>query len=183
MEAKKMQRIVGFLVLISIVIILFPLFVKKDVSTESAATEPAIAEPAVIEPAVPMATQTAQTPPVQQPPVTQAQPITHDNLSNPPTPSKPKALPTQAVNKKSSPAWSIQLGSFRQQKNAEQLIKKLQKAGYTTYTKKTTTRKGAVYTKVFVGPTKNLSSAHQISTQMNQKWHLLGIVVPYTEKT
>lgn len=47
--------------------------------------------------------------------------------------------------------WVVQLGSFRHQQNVAQLLSKLQKAGYRTFSRTITTSSGKL-TKVFVGP-------------------------------
>jgi len=56
--------------------------------------------------------------------------------------------PAKAVNKE---AWVIQLGSFRNKSNVEELVLKLKSNGYTVFTKPIQTKKGTL-TKVFVGP-------------------------------
>jgi len=48
-------------------------------------------------------------------------------------------------------AWVIQLGSFKNKKNVEQLVQKLKKNGYVVFTKPIQTKKGSLI-KVFVGP-------------------------------
>jgi DedD protein len=57
-----------------------------------------------------------------------------------------KTLPEVANN-----AWVIQLGSFREQHNVNSLIRKLQKNGYSAFSKPIKTRHGNLI-KVFVGP-------------------------------
>jgi DedD protein len=57
--------------------------------------------------------------------------------------SPSKATPQQA--------WVIQLGSFRHQNNVDDLLSKLQKAGYTAFTKPIKTKNGNL-TKVCIGP-------------------------------
>jgi len=59
------------------------------------------------------------------------------------TKSPSKAIPEQA--------WVIQLGSFRHQNNVDDLVNKLQKEGYTAFTKPIKTKSGKL-TKVFIGP-------------------------------
>lgn len=60
----------------------------------------------------------------------------------------PKVLPLKGnVNE----AWVIQLGSFKNKKNVEQLVQKLKKNGYVVFTKPIQTKKGSLI-KVFVGP-------------------------------
>ncbi len=61
---------------------------------------------------------------------------------------KPNVLPERA---KKETAWVIQLGSFRHKNNVDELIAKLQKAGYIAFTKPIKTKSGTL-TKVFVGP-------------------------------
>ena len=56
--------------------------------------------------------------------------------------------PDKAINKE---AWAIQLGSFKNQSNVEELVDKLKANGYSVFTKPIQTRKG-ILTKVFVGP-------------------------------
>tara|TARA_R110000744_G_scaffold110165_4_gene207861 strand:+ start:4583 stop:5215 length:633 start_codon:yes stop_codon:yes gene_type:complete len=72
------------------------------------------------------------------------------------TPAPIKKLVAQTVKQAPSlaipeQAWVIQLGSFRHQNNVDELVNKLQKAGYTAFTKPIKTKSGKL-TKVFVGP-------------------------------
>ena len=48
-------------------------------------------------------------------------------------------------------AWVVQLGSFGNQKNVNDLLRKLEKAGYRSFSRKVQTSAGRL-TKVFVGP-------------------------------
>jgi len=57
-------------------------------------------------------------------------------------------LPDKAVPRE---AWEIQLGSFRHQKNVDELVTKLRASGYTVFTKPIKTKSGKL-TKVIVGP-------------------------------
>jgi DedD protein len=65
-----------------------------------------------------------------------------------PTPTVKKIMPEKASPQH---AWAIQLGSFRHKKNVDELVNKLESAGYTAFTKPIKTKNGAL-TKVFVGP-------------------------------
>ena len=56
--------------------------------------------------------------------------------------------PPKSVNKE---AWVIQLGSFKHKSNVAELVAKLQRNGYTAFTKPIKTKQGPL-TKVFVGP-------------------------------
>jgi DedD protein len=59
-----------------------------------------------------------------------------------------KNTPAKAIVEQ---AWVIQLGSFRHQNNVDELVNKLKKEGYTTFTKPIKTKTGKL-TKVFIGP-------------------------------
>jgi DedD protein len=59
-----------------------------------------------------------------------------------------KTIPSKLTGKQ---AWVIQLGSFRHKNNVNELLGKLKKNGYTTFTKPIKTKTGML-TKVFIGP-------------------------------
>lgn len=84
--------------------------------------------------------------------------------------NKPKlgGQPERAVNKE---AWVIQLGSFKHKKNVEELLTKLQRNGYSAFTKPIKTKKGTL-TKVFVGPELIKSS---IESQIPKLKKLTGV--------
>lgn len=58
---------------------------------------------------------------------------------------------TEAAGANDNAGWVVQLGSFGNQKNVNDLIRKLEKAGYRTFSRKVQTSAGRL-TKVFVGP-------------------------------
>jgi DedD protein len=62
--------------------------------------------------------------------------------------SMPINLPKKAIVKE---AWAIHLGSFKNVKNVEQLLKKLKVNGYVVFTKPIKTKQGML-TKVIIGP-------------------------------
>jgi DedD protein len=64
------------------------------------------------------------------------------------TKSKPIKLPEKAIAKE---AWVIHLGSFKNKKNVEQLLKKLKVNGYVVFTNPIKTKQGML-TKVIIGP-------------------------------
>jgi DedD protein len=59
-----------------------------------------------------------------------------------------KSKPDTANN---NAGWVVQLGSFGNQKNVNELLQKLEKAGYRSFSRKVQTSAGRL-TKVFVGP-------------------------------
>lgn len=78
----------------------------------------------------------------------------------------------------SAAAWTIQVGSFSNKNNAQQLMKKLRSKGFAAYTNEI--KAGAVaMTRVFVGPELQRDKAENILTQLQQKIGLKGVIVPY----
>ncbi|WP_448213352.1 SPOR domain-containing protein [Colwellia sp. MEBiC06753] len=71
-----------------------------------------------------------------------------------------KVVTVTAKPAKDSYAWVIHLGSFKHQKNVDELMRKLTAAGYTAFTQPIKTKKG-VLTKVIVGPELNKSDLEQ----------------------
>ena len=73
------------------------------------------------------------------------------------TENQDNSLATQTLQKDTSAeklqnqGWVVQLGSFGNLKNVNELIRKLEKAGYRVFTRKVQTSAGRL-TKVFVGP-------------------------------
>ncbi|SEA92923.1 SPOR domain-containing protein [Alkalimonas amylolytica] len=49
-------------------------------------------------------------------------------------------------------AWTVRVGSFGRVQNAEELVKRLNDAGFRTYTRQVTNNQGVQLTSVFVGP-------------------------------
>ena len=79
---------------------------------------------------------------------------TKPKTSKPNTPKQKTTAANKLKNKvvsRRETAWEIQLGSFRERHNVDNLIKKLKKHGYTAYSKPIKTRHGNLI-KVFVGP-------------------------------
>jgi DedD protein len=94
-----------------------------------------------------------------------------------------KTLVTEAIKKVPSKAipqqaWIIQLGSFRHQNNVDDLLSKLQKAGYTTFTKPIRTKKGNL-TKVCIGPELIKSSLEAQLPALKKLTHVQGKVVRF----
>ncbi|MEN3157132.1 SPOR domain-containing protein [Alkalimonas sp. NCh-2] len=56
---------------------------------------------------------------------------------------------TQALTER---AWTVRVGSFGRVQNAEELVKRLNDAGFRTYTRQVTNSQGVQLTSVFVGP-------------------------------
>lgn len=86
-----------------------------------------------------------------------------------------------AADPQDSAGWVIQLGSFRHQKNVRELINKLDKAGYRTFSRPVQTPSGEL-TKVFVGPEIDQEKLKSALPHLNEITKLKGRLTPFTIK-
>lgn len=75
-------------------------------------------------------------------------------------------------------AWTIQLASFSQRANAQQLIKQLRAKGFAAYLHEAKTKENLVC-RVFVGPELNRKKADSLAQKLHSEFHLKGVVVKY----
>lgn len=85
-----------------------------------------------------------------------------------------------AVVKRAEPAkaWTVQLGSFADKKNALKLIKRLRGKGFAAYINQTKGSHGTI-TQVFVGPELKRDKAEESVKRLQQLFGLAGVVVKY----
>ena len=103
-----------------------------------------------------------------------------------PTPPKAPAVTPPAVSTvtttTSTPAqtaWSLQLGSFTHEANANKLAKRLQTKGFAAYTQKTSTN-GKDSFKVLVGPEVDKAVLAQQAQEIQKTFKINSTVVAYT---
>lgn len=77
--------------------------------------------------------------------------------------------------------WVIQLGSFKHQKNVRELVRKVEKAGYRTFTRPIQTPAGKL-TKVFVGPEINKPKLEEALPHLKEVTGLAGRITPFEIK-
>ncbi len=75
-------------------------------------------------------------------------------------------------------AWAIQLGSFGNKKNVENLVDKLKREGYVVFTKPVKTSNGEL-TKVFIGPELDQSKLKDMLPALKALTNLKGKLVNY----
>ena len=75
-------------------------------------------------------------------------------------------------------AWSLQLGSFEEEKNARNLRTVLREAEYRSYITSSRTRQGQRF-KVFVGPMIDKTSLEKISVEIRTSMDIEGLIVRY----
>jgi DedD protein len=78
-----------------------------------------------------------------------------------------------------SAGWVVQLGSFRHQKNVQELLNRLEKAGYRAFSRPVKTNSG-ILTKVFVGPDLQKANLENALSHLKELTKLQGRVTPFT---
>jgi DedD protein len=78
-----------------------------------------------------------------------------------------------------SAGWVVQLGSFRHQKNVQELLNRLEKAGYRAFSRPVKTNSGTL-TKVFVGPDLQKGNLESALSHLKELTQLQGRVTPFT---
>jgi cell division septation protein DedD len=73
--------------------------------------------------------------------------------------------------------WTIQLGSFSNKVNADNLVKKLKVKGYPVYIKTNKNSAGDSITRVFVGPQEKHLSAETTATKIEKLFNVHGVIV------
>ncbi|AWL12419.1 Cell division protein DedD [Saliniradius amylolyticus] len=90
----------------------------------------------------------------------------------------PVAEAGEPENEAVSAGWVVQLGSFRHNKNVQELKTTLKKAGYRVFTRQVTTSAGEL-TKVFVGPELKREPLEQALPHLNQLTSLKGKITTF----
>jgi len=188
------QRIIGIMVLIALSVIFIP------VIFDHAPNKPApisLAHKTLKPPTAPQITLTAnreikQVKIAQQKPLETPKSTVKPSLDLPiPSFEKTKSFKQTTLASKNTPnktptkaqqnaaVWAVQLGSFSAKKNADQLVNKLQKNGFTAYVKLAPKPHNNVH-RVFIGPETDKHHAQDIVKNLNNKMHMKAIVVRYT---
>ena len=100
------------------------------------------------------------------------------NTNIPTSPAAPVLQKASALNIKEPQAFVVRLGSFSNENNANNLVKKLQAKGFTAYTRDINSDKGYIY-QVFVGPKIDHTKANELVKKLQESMRLQGIVVEY----
>ncbi len=76
--------------------------------------------------------------------------------------------------------WTIQMGSFNNKNNADNLIRKLKEKGYSAYSRTTTKTQGETITRVFVGPQENHFNAEKLLKKIEGGFKIHGVIIKAT---
>lgn len=91
---------------------------------------------------------------------------------------KPESKPAPAQSQFNKAAWVIQLGSFGNKKNVDNLVNKLKREGYVVFTKSVSSRNGSL-TKVFIGPELDKNKLEKMLPALKQLTNLKGKLANY----
>lgn len=97
-------------------------------------------------------------------------------LSSLPTPSAGHLKASAHLAETSQAQWTIQLGAFSSEKNANALLTKLTQGGYTPYLRAMTQDS---LVRVYVSPGVSREQAVDLATKLDTEYGLKGIVVRY----
>jgi len=184
MEKAKVQRIVGILIIMSLIIITLPLLIgKNDIPTQSHSVN----APSFVEQNKPSTTQDLAS---SEATIADKTALANNPESIPVAPTAPATTPANNPNiaetanndvgKDLSDGWIVRLGIFRNAKNVDNLTKKLSNAGYKPILVNTTLPSGMVGTAVVVGPFADRVAARKLSTEIKKNLHLRGVIVNYS---
>jgi DedD protein len=184
MEIRVRERLVGALVLVTIVVLLVPAVLKGPERAADAATgpetrsvvvelgdadQPAEDETLVPEPPQP---QSAAAQPDSRPPPSATEPAASSELhgASPPAAvdtTRPAETAPAAGAEVETPAWAIQLGAFSTREKADDLVAKLRKRGYRAFVLEYRAA-GKVLYRVRVGPEQDRERALAIAERLRK---------------
>lgn len=106
-----------------------------------------------------------------------SKPLTKLTLKKKP-PISDKNLDKNGLFNLKTPAWVIQLGSFKDKNNALQLVNQLRANGYNAFIQEISTAFGQS-TRVFVGPENKQVNARAIAERLQAEMDMHGIIISY----
>ena len=189
------QRLVGAIVLICGALILWPVLFSDTtapVVDQHTQIPPMpefkkyeVPEPSRPENVIPVAdAPVEQEPPVDQAPVSDRAPAQQGRASSADkkaVKAPPKASSTPVLDKHGLPqGWSLQVASFSQAGNADELKAKLLKLGYKAYTRTVVTKGGDVV-RVYVGPKLSKRAFERDRLAIDKKFGVKSIVVKFEQ--
>jgi DedD protein len=177
MKQTLRQRLVGALVLLAIGAILWPVVFdegpKRTISKESVIPPPPSIEPVVIEPLVnPVSSDSATFGPVDDKGLPLEEELDQEVLQQ--LVEQPAAAPAVIDEQGLPEAWSVQVGAFSSQANANALVVKLQTAGFKAYL-----RESDGLARVLVGPKLSKKGAAEDLQAIEKTFELRGRLVRY----
>ena len=189
MKQGTKQRIVGSVVVLALAIIFLPIIFDGEGSYQIQTSNRIPAQPLV-----PILPEPQQSRPViisdadTTPTVAEIEPAIQtrieasEEVAEVITPKSDFALDIPTLDENGLPqGWSVRLGSFSDTSNGENLLQRLQNAGYKAYTRNIGEGQEELLG-VFVGPWLERTLANEHLTQLRDQFQLVGMVVRYEVK-
>ena len=189
MKQGTKQRIVGSVVVLALAIIFLPIIFDGEGSYQIQTSNRIPAQPLV-----PILPEPQQSRPViisdadTTPTVAEIEPAIQtrieasEEVAEVITPKSDFALDIPTLDENGLPqGWSVRLGSFSDTSNGENLLQRLQNAGYKAYTRNIGEGQEELLG-VFVGPWLERALANEHLTQLRNQFQLVGMVVRYEVK-
>lgn len=189
MKQATKQRIVGTVVLLALGLIFLPIIFDGEGSYQPPVSSripeppevPILAEPVPSRPAIiaeqdapEPAADTAPEAPAEQ---TQAEPIEPEVEVVESEPAFQREIPR--LEDSGLPAgWVVRLGTFSNADNANNLVERLQSAGYKGYAREVESNQGRM-TAVYVGPWLERERVEEFQRQLQEQFDLAGMIVRY----
>lgn len=104
--------------------------------------------------------------------------ITADDAEQPQQPVAERQRPAPQQSNLEQPGWQVQLGAFRNQASADQLVTTLQQAGYSAY-REAVVVNGQTVHKLLVGPLLSKQEAEALLPELLQATQLKGTVIRF----
>lgn len=196
MNQGAKQRIVGTVVLLALALIFLPIIFDGQGSYEAPVTsripdtpiisimpEPVQSRPVIVGDTQPIEPATATTVNLIEEVVSEIEEVV--DIEEPA--AEVEITESQAVFSREVPAlsdtglpqgWSVRLGSFSDAENANNLLARLQEAGYKAYTRDISSDQGSL-TGVFVGPWLDRGQVNEYQRELQEEFSLAGLVVRY----
>lgn len=189
MAPALQNRLVGTIIIVALAVIFLPDFLDgekaKNVEQFSSVPSAPARKPIVQPESFPTArAQSATQRPVEvvsEPVVDDPKPV-RSNTQNDSVEDNDLARQTvveHPASKTENAGWVIQMGSFRHQKNVQQLLQKLESAGYRAFSRPIQTNSGSL-TKVFIGPDLDKKKLEVAVPHLKELTGLKGRVTEFT---
>lgn len=189
MKQATKQRIVGTVVLLALGLIFLPIIFDGEGSYQPPVSSripeppevPILAEPEPARPAI-IAEQDAPEPAADTAPEApaeqaQAEPTEPDVEVVESEPAFQREIPR--LEDSGLPAgWVVRLGTFSNADNANNLVERLQSAGYKGYAREVESNQGRM-TAVYVGPWLERERVEEFQRQLQEQFDLAGMIVRY----
>lgn len=184
MNIQIRQRLVGALVLLSLVFLIIPVVLDGDGRIPEKITQippkpkrPDLSHIRAAEPAQDQLKPLPTAAEVDLEPAAES----HAEVSTPPEEaSEPAAeVAVESTDDNASRAWSVQVGSFRDSGKAAELRDKLRAEGFASYTNEVLISDGSLFTQVLVGPEPEMEAARARQSEIRARIGEQGLVVRF----